>query len=72
MRENRQSGSEGGGTETNRSSLPLSKTKTPAALYLLGPRPVSRLRQNPCTPAHGSPNAKTNLPLSIHGEGAGG
>ena len=27
MRENRQSGSEGGGTETNRSSLPLSKGK---------------------------------------------
>ena len=28
MRENRQSGSEGGGTETNRFSLPLSKGKT--------------------------------------------
>ncbi len=55
-----------------RSRTGLTKEKTPAALYLPGPRLVSRLRQNPCTPAHGSPNVKTNLPLSIHGEGAGG
>jgi len=55
-----------------RSRTGLTKTKNPAALYLPGPKLVSRLRQNPCTPAHGSPNAKTILPLSIHGEGAGG
>ncbi len=33
MRENRPSGSEGGGTELNRSSLPLSQIEKPVALF---------------------------------------
>jgi len=51
---------------------PKKKQKPFWVQLLRGPRLISRLRQNPCTPAHGSPNAKTILPLSIHEEGAGG
>ena len=43
MRENRQSGSEGGGTEPNRFSLPLSKSKDKNT----GKTPVPRIAEPP-------------------------
>lgn len=43
MRENRQSGSEGGGTEPNRFSLPLSKSKDKN----MGEAPVPRVSEPP-------------------------
>ena len=53
MRENRQSGSEGGGTETNRFSLPLSGASPGFPGKPLGP--LARLKLHPFSGASGEP-----------------
>ena len=59
---------------TATSPNPVSTSTSPksATTSHQNPTTVTRPHQYPCTPAHGSPNAKTILPLSIHGEGQGG
>ena len=66
MRENRQSGSEGGGTETNRFSLPLSRHAGKWMGFSTGSGPQRLAGETPTSRARAVPGLRFNSePLKV-------